>query len=121
MKTAKAPRRLVYWVAVHEESCYSIRMHTKRQCEAMRQENGANYYAPPEKMIVQYWDGVFGLLELLLGECPPIETDTIIQHCDECDKQFLMGEDEELAYRHALDAAHRDDENEPVLRCGECT
>jgi len=64
--------RLVYWVCkcLTDSRTYNIRAKTKKQASAERfskSQSGANEYAPPKKVVIEYEDA-FELLQIALQE-----------------------------------------------------
>lgn len=64
-------KKLTYWIAdcLTDESAYSIRAATRRECMAQRQKRGVASYGLPRKVVVQYRDTLH-LLDKCLGEDP---------------------------------------------------
>ena len=62
--------RLIYWYAecLDDDNVYSIRTKTKRDCIECREERGAERFAPPVKVVMEYADG-FDLMEQLKSDC----------------------------------------------------
>ena len=60
---------LTYWYCERttDSDCYSIIAKTKKEAQAMRQEQGEQYYEPPVKKTLHYKDA-FDLFDWATGE-----------------------------------------------------
>lgn len=60
---------LNYWICenLRDSAAYNVRAKTKKAALALREENGAQNYGDPKKMVIYYADA-FDLMENCLGE-----------------------------------------------------
>lgn len=60
---------LTYWVAEHLEDShvYNVRAKTKKEAEAMKEENGASRFGDVKKVVIKYKDA-FDLMDYVSSE-----------------------------------------------------
>ena len=50
--------KLKYWIAVDPDGDYSVRLGTKKQATALREEAGEDAFEPPYPVVVEYDSGL---------------------------------------------------------------